>query len=378
MTSTLDAHTPINNISVETLKLTFEASRSPLILTDNRLPDNPIVYSNQAFLDLTGYSMKDVIGKNCRFLQGDDSDEKMVKKLRSAVKDQDSVRVTLKNYRKDGAYFWNDLIVSPIKDENGETTHFLGMQLDITDRMNTEDYLRQKTAELEKSNTELEQFTYAASHDLQEPLRMINSYIQLFTKRYGENLEPDAKTFLGFATEGAERMQDLINDLLTLSRVSDDQERYRSIKMNETAERAIDNLQMLINETGADVKVGDLPMMCVDPGQMVQLFQNLISNAIKYRTTDTKPKISITADEHEKGFVFTVKDNGIGISKKHFERIFVIFQRLHTRSEYPGTGVGLAICSKIIDRHNGRIWVESTEGKGSAFKFIIPLRRGES
>jgi two-component system, chemotaxis family, sensor kinase Cph1 len=378
MTSKLDTVHPINNISADTLMLTFEASRSPLIITDYSLPDNPIIYSNQAFLDLTGYAMKDVIGKNCRFLQGNDSDKKSIAKLRDAVKNQKSVRVTLKNYRKDGKPFWNDLIMSPIQDKGGKTTHFVGMQLDITDRIDAERYLRQKSEELEKSNRELEQFTYAASHDLQEPLRMINSYIQLFTKRYGDTLDKDAKTFLEYATEGSERMQNLVNDLLALSRVSDSQDRYRTISISDVVTRAIDNLQVMVRESGATVTVDKLPVMCVDPAQMVQLFQNLIGNAIKYCDGTTKPRITIAATETAEGFEFSVKDNGIGISKKHHERIFVIFQRLHTRSEYPGTGIGLAICSKIIDRHNGRIWVESKEGKGSTFKFIIPNKRGES
>lgn len=209
----LDTVNSINNLTDPLLKRTFEASRSPLIVTDNLRPDNPIIYSNQAFLDLCGYDLDEVIGRNCRFLQGDDSDEEAVATLREAVKQGTDARVTLKNYRKDGAPFWNDLIMSPIRDDSGTVTHFVGMQLDITDRMEAQQALVAKTEQLERSNHELEQFTYATSHDLQEPLRMINSYLQLIRKRYGKEFDEDGNTFLDFASEGADRMQALINDL---------------------------------------------------------------------------------------------------------------------------------------------------------------------
>lgn len=376
MTKGIDTTFPANNLSDYLLKSTFEASRSPLIVTDNSLPDNPIIYSNQAFLDLCGYDMDEIIGTNCRFLQGEDSDAQAIATLRGAVKAGTSARVTLKNYKKDGTPFWNDLVMSPIKDDKGVTTHFMGMQLDVTDRIEAEHRMAAKSQQLEMSNQELEQFTYATSHDLQEPLRMINSYLQLLQKRYGDQLDEDATTFLGFATEGADRMQDLINDLLTLSRVSDDQSRYKDISLNTVVERAVANLQTSISESKAEIEVDELPAMCVDPIQITQLFQNLIGNGIKYQQPGVAPKIHISVKKKKDEYVFSVQDNGIGINKKHFERIFTIFQRLHTRSEYPGTGVGLAICSKIVDRHGGKIWVKSEEGHGSTFLFSVPIERG--
>jgi len=366
---------PLENLSDELLKSTFEASRNPLIITDNSLPDNPIIYSNQAFIDLCGYDMSEVIGKNCRFLQGDDSDQQVIKKLRDAVKKGEFARVTLKNYKKDGTAFWNDLVMSPIKNQKGETTHFVGMQLDVTSRIEAEQNLLAKSEQLEKSNQELEQFTYATSHDLQEPLRMVNSYLQLINKRYGDSLDEDATTFLGFATEGAERMQDLINDLLILSRVSNDQSRFHEVNMASIVERAISNLKMSIYESHAKIDIGKLPNMRVDPIQITQLFQNLIGNGIKYCQKGTSSHIKITAEKLSNEYVFSVSDNGIGIAENHFNRIFTIFQRLHTRSEYPGTGVGLSICSKIVNRHGGKIWVESELGKGSTFLFSIPIER---
>ena len=366
---------PLENVSVETLKQAFEASRNPMIITDTSLPDNPIVYTNQAFLTLTGYNMDEIIGKNCRFLQGSDTEKSDVQSLHEAVSTGTSIRTVIKNYTKDGSEFYNDLVVSPIKNKDGKTTHFVGMQLDITERMHARQELQRKARELEEANHELEQFTYAASHDLQEPLRMVTSYLQLLEKRYGKSLDEDAITFLNFASEGAERMQTLIYDLLSLSRISSDDDRYRMSDMNEIVKRALESLKVSIRESGAEVRVGTLPSLPVDPSQMAQLFQNLIGNAIKYRQSSVKPVISITAKRGRNAYTFGVTDNGIGIDKQHFERIFVVFQRLHTRSEYGGTGIGLAICSRIIERHGGRIWVESELGKGSTFKFSVPINR---
>lgn len=375
MLGDLDVTQPLHNIDFEVLKRAVEASRSPLIITDNSLPDNQIIYSNQAFLDLTGYGLTEVIGKNCRFLQGVETDKSTVKQLRDAVKNGTYVRVTLKNYRKNGEAFWNDLVMSPVTNAKGKTTHFLGMQLDITERITANEQLQAKSEELERSNHELEQFTYATSHDLQEPLRMINSYIQLLNKRYGDKLDEDALTFLGFATEGAERMQELINDLLSLSKVSSSENRFTQVDISKTVDRALQNLRMSIEESNAQIIVEDLPELSVDASQIAQLFQNLIGNAIKYRRKDATPKIAISAKKRENSYIFSVSDNGIGIPKEHFERVFTIFQRLHTRTEYAGNGIGLSICSKIIDKHDGKIWVESISGKGSTFYFSLPIKR---
>lgn len=375
MTGDLDVAQPLRNINFEVLQRVVEASRSPLIITDNSLADNPIIYSNQAFLDLTGYGLSEIIGKNCRFLQGAETDKSTVKQLRDAVQNGTYVRVTLKNYHKNGEAFWNDLVMSPVTNAEGKTTHFLGMQLDITDRITANEQLQAKSEELERSNHELEQFTYATSHDLQEPLRMINSYIQLLNKRYGDKLDEDAQTFLGFATEGAERMQELINDLLSLSKVSSSENRFMQVDIGKTVDRALQNLRMSTEESNAQITVNELPELNVDATQISQLFQNLIGNAIKYRHKDTAPQITISAKKHKNSYVFSVADNGIGIPKEHFERVFTIFQRLHTRTEYPGNGIGLSICSKIIDKHGGKIWVESITGKGSTFYFSLPVKR---
>ncbi len=365
----------LHGLTSQVLARAIESTVSPLIITDNQLPDNPIIYANQAFLDLCGYEESEIVGRNCRFLQGRDSDKQVVSSIRKAVDARKDIRVTLKNHRKDGSVFWNDLVISPIKDDEGKTTHFIGMQLDITDRIVYTEKLEKTQDELLRANQELEQFTYAASHDLQEPLRMVSSYLQLINKRYHGGFDEDGAKFMAFAVEGAERMQSLINDLLTLSRVSSTGREFKKVDLTEVVQRACFNLKLSIDETNTQIDVDDLPTIPADSTQMVQLLQNLISNAIKYRSTETTPHIKISCEQDDTKIIISVADNGIGIDEQYHERVFAIFQRLHTREEYPGTGVGLAICSKIIDRHNGKIWVESNTDGGSTFKFSLPAKR---
>lgn len=233
-----------------------------------------------------------------------------------------------------------------------------------------EQRVAKRTVALKRSNEDLEQFAYVASHDLQEPLRMVTSYIQLLRQRYQSRLDKDADEFIGFALEGAERMQRLIIDLLTYSRVGTKAKPLAPVDMNEIVDRALRNLTVAIEETHTKIRHTDLPTLPGDGVQLVQLFQNLIANAIKFRS-ERPVEIQIAAQPERGGWHFTVSDNGIGIAKKDFERIFIIFQRLHTREKYPGTGIGLSICKKIVERHSGRIWVESEEGKGTTFHFIL-------
>lgn len=232
--------------------------------------------------------------------------------------------------------------------------------------------LEQRTRELERSNAELEQFAYVASHDLQEPLRMVASYTQLLQRRYRDKLDQDAIEFMDFAIDGARRMQDLISDLLEYSRVGTRGDRFAQVSTAKILDEVQANLRKLVEETGTEIKAGDLPDIVADERQMVQLFQNLLSNAIKFRGTES-PRIFVGAEKTEGEWLFQVQDNGIGIEEEYRERIFVVFQRLHGYSETSGTGIGLAVCKKIVDRHRGRIWVESEPAKGSTFCFTIPL-----
>jgi PAS domain S-box-containing protein len=239
-------------------------------------------------------------------------------------------------------------------------------------RRRAEDRLERLNADLTRSNAELEQFAYVASHDLQEPLRMVASYVTLLARRYQGKLDASADEFIGFARDGATRMQALINDLLAFSRVGTRGNPLQPCSAEDALNQAKANLQVAIEQSGAEITHDPLPVVVGDDLQLVQVFQNLLDNAVKFRGRQS-PRIHVQATEQDGNHVFAVADNGIGIEPKHFERIFVVFQRLHGPGQFPGTGIGLAVCKKIVERHHGRIWVESQPGRGSTFYFTIPI-----
>lgn len=247
----------------------------------------------------------------------------------------------------------------------------VGLQLFSSWETLTEEVLAREAAELARSNAELEQFVYVASHDLKEPLRMIISYLQLLERRYKGKLDADADEFIGFAVEGAARMQNLVNDLLAYSRISRARLEMQRIDCEAAFQRAVTNLSAAIEECNATVTHDRLPAVMGNLSQMAQVFQNLIGNAIKFRS-ETSPLIHVSADQGEGEWIFSVRDNGIGIDEQFSERIFKMFERLHSQAEYPGTGIGLTICKQVVERHGGRIWVKSQPAKGSIFFFSIP------
>jgi signal transduction histidine kinase len=245
------------------------------------------------------------------------------------------------------------------------------LQTEVAERQRAEKGLAEKTAELQRSNAELEQFAYVASHDLQEPLRMITGYTQLLAKRYHDKLDETAAEFIGYAVDGAKRMQGLIRDLLTYSRVGTRGKPFAWAQCDKILGDTIVSLKVAIEESGATITHDPLPTVLCDEGQLGQLFQNLLGNGIKYRNS-TAPRIYVSCRREGPNWLFSVKDNGIGVDPRYAERIFIIFQRLHTRDQYPGTGIGLAVCKKIVERHSGKIWLESQLGQGATFYFTIP------
>lgn len=257
----------------------------------------------------------------------------------------------------------------------GEPRDIVGIDMDVTEAKAKEQASELRTAQLERSNEDLQSFAYVASHDLQEPLRIIGAYTELLTHRQSSPQDPEAAQFVGFIEQGVNRMRALIHDLLEYSRVaSTELEAHRQVDLQTAASEAVWNLQAAIAASGAKVTFERLPKVIADERQMVQVFQNLIGNAIKYRKPGRTPEVQIASEARGDIWQLSVEDNGIGIEMIHAERIFGVFRRLHTREEYPGTGIGLAICKRIVERHGGRIWVESELGRGSRFFFTLPVR----
>jgi light-regulated signal transduction histidine kinase (bacteriophytochrome) len=250
-------------------------------------------------------------------------------------------------------------------------TLFTVILRDITERELVEKKLAEKMAELARSNAELEQFAYIASHDLQEPLRMVAAYTQLLAERYRGKLDENADKFIGYACEGALRMQALVQDLLAFSRVGRNGAACARVDCEAALKEVLLHLGPAMQESGAVVTHTSLPVVWAERSQLRQVFQNLIGNAIKFRGKEA-PAISVQAEKAGEQWLFSVSDNGIGIAPEYAENVFVVFHRLHTRTEYPGNGIGLAICKKIIEHRGGKIWVEAQAGHGSIFKFTVP------
>jgi PAS domain S-box-containing protein len=280
----------------------------------------------------------------------------------------------LSGLRKDNSEFPIEISLSPI--ETPEGTLISRAIRDVTARKRTQEALREsedrRSAELTRSNDDLQQFAYIAAHDLQEPLRMVASYTQLLSKRYTGKLDSDADEFIAYAVDGAHRMQLLIGDLLAYCRVGTSGKAPQEISSTAAFEQALLNLQGAIEESGGLVTYDPLPNVIVDGAQLVQLFQNVIGNALKYRSAEP-PRVHVSAKKNRVGeWIFSMQDNGLGIDPQYFEKIFVMFQRLHGREEFSGTGIGLTLCKKIAERHGGRMWVESNPGKGATFYLALP------
>jgi len=320
-----------------------------------------------------GYQRDELLGQKVKAIIPEGFAERLLadgsRSAEEALAQHIGTGIELYGRRKDGSDFPIEIMLSPLKSAEGVLV--TAAIRDISVRKTAEANLLQKVVELNRSNEELGQFAYMASHDLQEPLRMVSSYTELLSRRYKGKLDAEADEFIAFAVDGANRMQRLIRDLLVYSRVGTAEMDVLDISSEAALEQALINLRVAIQESGALVTHGPLPKVMADEIQLIQLFQNLIGNAIKYQSHGV-PRAHISAiKDGVKRWVFSVRDNGLGIDSQYFERIFGMFQRLHKREDFAGTGVGLAICKKIVERHGGDIWVESQLGTGSTFHFAL-------
>jgi PAS domain S-box-containing protein len=336
-----------------------------------------IFWYNQRWFDYTGTTLEEMAGWGWRKVHHPDHVQQVVTKISNCFQTGEVWEDTFPLRGRDGDYRWFLSRAVPIRDLEGTVSRWFGTNTDITERKKSEEHLLKAVEELKRSNDELQQFAYVASHDLQEPLRMVASYTQLLARRYKGRLDSEADEFIAFAVDGANRMQRLIQDLLAYSRAGINGKVLREISSENALKEALINLRAMIEESGAVVTHDSLPAITTDDTQLAQVFQNLVGNAIKYHSAEV-PHVHVSATKNGgKEWIFSVRDNGLGISPQYFERIFILFQRLHGRTEFKGTGIGLAICKKILERLGGRIWVESEPEKGSTFYFALPERVGK-
>jgi len=352
------------------LDLVFNNAAHGMIVIDK---DFDLVRINETYAKMFGIDVKEAIGRKCYDVLKMPHCHTSACPITRILSGEKRVEFDFEKELEDGRKLFCIKTAAPLFSAEGELIKILEDVKDITERKQAEEKLKQMLVNLERSNKELEQFAYIASHDLQEPLRMVASFTQLLEKRYKGKLDADADEYIKFAVDGANCMQRLINDLLTYSRIGTREKPFEPCDCQSVLGQVIVNLKSMIDENHALITNDDLPIIAADETQMVQLFQNLIGNAIKFRRKEP-PRIHVSVAEKTNEWQFSVRDNGIGIDQQYKERIFVIFQRLHSKDEFTGTGIGLAICKKIVERHGGKIWVESEPGKGSIFYFTIPKR----
>lgn len=354
----------------ERFRTIIEKATVPLVYVDSK---GNFVYSNEKFVSTFGYTTN-LVSTLDQWWRNAYPDEKyrqwVLNNWNEAVERsaKENIEIRSDEYNvscADGT--------EKVMEIGGATigNDFLAVFVDLTDRVKAEKAKDYALEEVKRSNKELEQFAYVASHDLQEPLRMVSSYTQLLAEKYRDSLDEKAHKYIRYAVDGAIRMQKLINDLLAYSRISTKGEKLSKIDLHSALGEALINLSKTIQESQAIITNDDLPFALGDKTQIIQLFQNLIANGVKFNKPNLSPHIHISSQTSKNTVQISVKDNGIGIDKKYHSQVFEIFQRLHTRSEYAGTGIGLALCQRIVLRHGGKIWVESTEGGGAVFNFTL-------
>ncbi|MGC8529641.1 MAG: sensor histidine kinase [Leptospirillia bacterium] len=364
----MDSYFMAEREKAEVLSRVFDTNAEVVWILDGQ---GRIRHANRTTRTLTGYSPEEIVSRPVPefLLSPGDGPPPRLTDLEESAAQEGHWQGELVVRRSDGLGVTVWATLNLLGEEKGQ-----GTILEFRDRTaekKTEQDLVAKTADLVRSNRDLEQFAYVASHDLQEPLRMVTSYTQLLARRYKGQLSAEADEFIGFAVDGAVRMQALINALLAYSRVDSRGKPLVVCDMNSVLDHALDNLRLALEESGASIVRGELPRVMGDPVQLMQVLQNLVGNALKFRAKDRPPVVTVGAEREGDLWAIRVSDNGIGIDSQYFDRIFVIFQRLHTKEEYPGTGIGLAMCKRIVERHGGTIGVDSTLGSGTTFTLTL-------
>jgi len=355
------------------LSRAVEQSPASIVITDLA---GDIQYVNAKFVEVTGYTADEVLGHNPRVLNSGLNPPGTFERMWAALSAGEPWAGELVNRAKSGALYWEQASIQPIQSIEGVVTNYLAVKSDITEQRRNEARLAALVEDLHRSNEDLEQFAYVASHDLRQPLRMISAYLGLLERRLGAGLDADGRTFLDFALDGARRLDRMIADLLRYSRIGRSDAPFAPVDLVRVVGDSRHHLGMAIAEAAAEVRVApDLPQVPGERGELVRLFQNLIGNAIAYRQPERPPRIDVTWSETPVEWVISVSDNGVGIRAEDLTRIFGIFQRLVSREKVEGTGIGLAICRKIAEHHGGRIWAESEPGVGSTFRLAIPKPR---
>jgi PAS domain S-box-containing protein len=349
-----------------------EGSNSIILIYDR---DFNIEFINEFGTRFLGYEPDEILGENAidKIIPSQDSNgDNFLPQLEDFKNNPEKYISNIhQTLCKDGSLVWISWANKPIYDKDGNLQEILAVGNDISKMKQAEENLKNAKEDLERSNKDLEQFAYIISHDLREPLRAITGYIELLRQRYSEKLDGKGFEYIQSALDGAKRLNELLTGLLNYSKVNINSKATLPVPVESALKNAIANLSKTILETNAQITYDQLPNIKVCGMQLVQLFLNLINNAIKYRNSEI-PKIHISCQKNDKYWQFSVKDNGIGIDKKYFNRIFMVFQRIHSEDRFPGRGIGLSICKKIIERNDGKIWVESELGKGSTFYFTLP------
>lgn len=328
------------------------------------------VYVNDEFCKMFGTSADELLGKTTNDVVPQFSTDRSGS-INRRVLEQVRPEVRIERITHGEVEQFMKVIRTPVNDAQEQVIGVQAIWLDVTELQQAQNRLERYAQNLERSNVDLQQFAYVASHDLQEPLRAVSSYCQLIEKHYSGQLDERAMRWLQFVVSGAQRMQTLVRDLLTYARVDNKAESWITVDSDSACRLAVENLSQAIKEAGAEVTVGKLPIVWADATQLEALFQNLIGNAVKFRG-DRRPRVSIAAQRIGQDWQFAVRDNGIGIKPEFHERVFEIFKRVESHDRYSGTGIGLAICKRIVERYGGRIWVESQPGQGSTFFFTLP------